>query len=951
MIMSRIYAVVVMCICVLSADVLSAREVIVTGKVFDHLTREALVGARVCLVNPADSAVITDGFASRVSINDNDTVYSSEFDLSIPDNSRDYALCISDIDHQDYHISLPKSSLQTPLLNLGNIYLRKNVRNLSEVTVTASKVKFYNKGDTIVYNADAFNLAEGSMLDALIRQLPGVQLHSDGRIYINGRFVDNLVLNGKDFFKGDNSIMLENIGAYTVKNVKVYERLNAIDSFIGEAVTGDKELVMDVRLKKDYMDSWLGNFKAGGGTSGRYAGQGYAARLTPRSRVSMFANLNNVNESRKPGEGVMEWSPSKMGTGTRKTLSGGIDYFYDLPDNIWKTKGNLVVKRVDNTDETSAAHTNFTFPSYTYLYSHNAIRQRNLEISTNHEIRMERETLLWWITPSFGYKKWNAHAGNTEATFDSEQSDWSAAFIKDIYENRMQDSGLVNRKLSETGTAGHNINYDMQTGIVYRIPRSFDVARLEGSFTGFAAHETRHESLLLNFANAPGMDKFSRRRFDNYPSRDMSLSLETSYVHMLAKGTALTCRYSFSHRKRRDASRLSSLDTIPGDHTLLPSFFEGGALLPDFDNSYALSETVNTHTVSPELSAKFHPKGGELWIQLSFPILISDDRLKYHRGATDADKRRTSVLFEQKRNSLIRYKYLESSWFATATYTTKAPDLLAMIDFTDTTNPLVITKGNPDLKNSGTLRVSASYSLSKPRKRFYLSFGFDYESVANALAKGYSYDMETGIKTYKTVNVNGNRNITGNNYVSWEFGKRRMFSIVNILTADFNRSVDMLGVDANSYLNIVHRKTLKENLSLGLSKSGQKLTLTGNIDFSNYSGDNEAFSSFDALEFHYGLQGLFKFPRGFGLQTDFMVYSRRGFQDTALNTDNYVWNARATYSILKGNLIFTLDGYDILHNLTNVFYSVNAQGRTETIRTVLPRYFMLGVQWKFNSKK
>lgn len=351
------------------------------------------------------------------------------------------------------------------------------------------------------------------------------------------------------------------------------------------------------------------------------------------------------------------------------------------------------------------------------------------------------------------------------------------------------------------------------------------------------------------------------------------------------------------------------------------------------------------------MSAKFHPKGGELWIQLSFPILISDDRLKYHRGATDADKRRTSVLFEQKRNSLIRYKYLESTWFATATYTTKAPDLLAMIDFTDTTNPLVITKGNPDLKNSGTLRVSASYSLSKPRKRFYLSFGFDYESVANALAKGYSYDMETGIKTYKTVNVNGNRNITGNNYVSWEFGKRRMFSIVNILTADFNRSVDMLGVDANSYLNIVHRKTLKENLSLGLSKSGQKLTLTGNIDFSNYSGDNEAFSSFDALEFHYGLQGLFKFPRGFGLQTDFMVYSRRGFQDTALNTDNYVWNARATYSILKGNLIFTLDGYDILHNLTNVFYSVNAQGRTETIRTVLPRYFMLGVQWKFNSKK
>lgn len=61
----------------------------------------------------------------------------------------------------------------------------------------ASKVKFYNRGDTLVYNADAFNLAEGSMLDALIQQLPDVELKDNGNIYVNGKYVEELLLNGK----------------------------------------------------------------------------------------------------------------------------------------------------------------------------------------------------------------------------------------------------------------------------------------------------------------------------------------------------------------------------------------------------------------------------------------------------------------------------------------------------------------------------------------------------------------------------------------------------------------------------------------------------------------------------------------------------------------------------------------------------------------------------------
>ena len=71
---------------------------------------------------------------------------------------------------------------------------------LKGVTVKATKIKFYNKGDTITYNADAFNLPEGSMLDNLIKSMPGADLKEDGEITVNGRRVDALLLNGEDFF-------------------------------------------------------------------------------------------------------------------------------------------------------------------------------------------------------------------------------------------------------------------------------------------------------------------------------------------------------------------------------------------------------------------------------------------------------------------------------------------------------------------------------------------------------------------------------------------------------------------------------------------------------------------------------------------------------------------------------------------------------------------------------
>ena len=132
--------------------------------------------------------------------------------------------------------------------------LQLNGGDLGEVVVKATKVQMVYRGDTLVYNADAFNVPEGSMLDAIIKQMPGVELKANGEIYVQGRKVDFLTLNGENFFKGKNKILLENLPYYTVKNIEVYEKQTEKSEWLG-VQEAPKDYVMDVVLKREYR-SW-----------------------------------------------------------------------------------------------------------------------------------------------------------------------------------------------------------------------------------------------------------------------------------------------------------------------------------------------------------------------------------------------------------------------------------------------------------------------------------------------------------------------------------------------------------------------------------------------------------------------------------------------------------------------------------------------------------------------
>ena len=230
------------------------REMKMYGRVVDSFTNLTIVDSKITLMT-SDSTVVDT--CSTQAWNKNAVHPESYFFMTPKVSEGKYIIKVENPKYKttyyNQEISFKTRSTTIDLKDLA--MKRKQMEDvehtLGEVVVKSTKIKMINKGDTIVFNADAFNLPEGSMLDALIRQLPGATMNSNGEIFINGRKLDYLTLNGKDFFKGNNKQLIENLPNYTVKDLKVFEKSTEKSQAMGIDVE-KKDYVMDIQLKKQY---------------------------------------------------------------------------------------------------------------------------------------------------------------------------------------------------------------------------------------------------------------------------------------------------------------------------------------------------------------------------------------------------------------------------------------------------------------------------------------------------------------------------------------------------------------------------------------------------------------------------------------------------------------------------------------------------------------------------
>ena len=280
-----------------------------------------------------------------------------------------------------------EKELSVPLIKMR----RARHITLNEVVVTATKVKMFYRGDTLIYDATAFNMPDGSMLDDLIRQMPGVTMNDGGEIFVNGKKVDELLLNSRSFFGGNKQILLENLPYYTVKHIKVYNKKDKRDEVLGRD-DGPKLYVMDVNLKQEYQRGYIANVEGAAGTHGRWLGRMFGLGFTDLYRFTLLGNVNNVNETQHIGK-TGSWTPDRRLRSliTTRSVRSEIDY-QSRDQMIEETFRTEFVSTSDN-QEMRQSHEQFLMGSNPLSVTERTGKSSNWKIALHNLFNMYAPSL------------------------------------------------------------------------------------------------------------------------------------------------------------------------------------------------------------------------------------------------------------------------------------------------------------------------------------------------------------------------------------------------------------------------------------------------------------------------------------------------------------------------------------------------------------------------------
>jgi hypothetical protein len=951
------------------------RTIKLSGTVFDASSREYLMDAKVELltedstlidsVRARQSAFYYDGSGKEV---DYDV---ARFNIEVPALPRHYIFRISMDDYRTvcYTYVVDKVGRRETSRYVSPFYLHKTSKTLQEVTVKASRVRFYFRGDTVVYDASQFQLAEGSMLDALLKQLPGVELKSDGRIYHNGKFVDDLLLNGKDLFQGNRKLMLENLPAYTVKDVAVYDKQTEENEWLGRTDESSQHHVIDVRLKREYNVGWIANIEGGAGLrqdETPYLARLFAMRSDERSNIRFYAKANNLNDE---GSGDMVWGdgwqPDRSGKLSRNEMAR-VDVNLMSDDKKRDYFVYIEAHHAKEWQDTRTTTQTFLPDGDTYDYGFGNMKNEAWDVSTWHRFIYKGNRLRTMATADASYRYFRNASGSTSALF-SAPVEVSHQLLDDLFSPtsprpNLRDT-LINRQLRESKGTGHDI--EANAGL-------FETKKIKGTgdFLNFGINASYKENKRQEFsrqevrANGSSEPSSFRHQFVDTPPRSkFELNPFVQYTFSLGEHyRQLLLGYSFNHSNRREQESIYRLDRLANADSsfsnpidLLPSVTEYQQVF-DRANSHLAHYIDNTNAFWADFKYGLGQKAwGQFYLDFRIDATLNAQRHDYKRGSIDTLLHRFSPTFEFKTKPWLRTKDDHHAGLEVRVRS-EAPELLNEAAIVDDTDPMNIRIGNPDLRYA--IRTDAVldgnlYSMNKRmHNRIDLSYGFTH----NAIGMGQIYDRATGRRTFCPTNVNGNWDASAKHTINYSFGDGKKHSASMVTQFSYRNSVDLMsdnGQQTTDYgqlpinKSVVRSATLSFSPKVSLSLGKHTLGFSSDVAWNRYTSDRSTFQNINAWQYRIGADAIVHLPWKFDLTTDLTLYGRTGYADASLNTADVVWNARLARALFKGKWVVMLDGFDILGQLSNVTRTINAQGRTETYTNVLPRYGLLHAVYKF----
>lgn len=826
--------------------------------------------------------------------------------------------------------------------------LKRAPRTLREATVTATKVMMVMKGDTIVYNADAFELAEGSMLDQLISRLPGVKLNAGGVITVNGNRVSNLLIDGKDFFNGDANVALENLPAYMVKNVKSYQKApdNAYLTRKDNKPHADDPWVIDVTLKKEYHQGWIANAEAGGGTQNKYLGRVFGTYFSDRARVGFYGNANNTNSNQRAGsDGKWENEDAMMGENTLQ--KGGLfASFYGGKDSERPIRFITTLEASHNKDvnESRGNSVNFYESGNTYGKVNSLYNSKNYNLNWIGALS---------IPTSFAYIHLDQYFYYTSSSTNSQQQSVLSRYIlPDEWTNMTE--GLVNSYTDLSQSKASNLSYAALLDATVKLPHDKEFSVNFAVNTRTSTDKTNSLYNLITQGVEPTTD--FRNRYNHNKQQNLQLLGSIDYPLIEIKKSHgkishnISTNYHIEHQNQQGNRNFYRLDRLGGDWALpdrkllgqLPSTTDSLALATDWGNTNHTTTRQTMHNVG----LRYSFEKNDLYFHAALPMaftrnVIDDLRMK-----------------DQQRHIVKHYQWLQPSFSLSiknikmsGSIAHTAPQMSLLLDVTDDSNPLFITKGNTTLKPTNIYNATLGYTLNKTKHAQNLNAEWGYSAQQNAVGQARYYDAETGVTTSMAQNINGNWQTHVTIGYACSLDKKQKWTFDVSATETFQNSVDFqqTSLMPTSAKSEVKNWFMQGNVALAYHCKLFNAALKSAVDWQHATSKLTGFQTINSINHLYTFTNQWSLPWNMVIDTDLTYYVRSGYADHSMNSHEWIWNMAVAKRMLKSKaLSLKLSGHDILAQRRSIVRTLNAQGRTETWHNVVPRYFMLSLVYHFS---
>ena len=980
----------------------SAQDAAISGRLLDQESREPLSNAILQLYRLSNNHQRQDTTLVEGVMSDDDGRFSFH---SVANGQ--YLLKISYFGYEEINRTLRKT--RDPI-TLGDLVMKIDAKLLDEAVVTANIPKMVVKDDTIVYNADAFRVPEGSVIEALVEALPGAKIDDNGGITINGKNVRRFKMDGRDYMTGNNDAVMKNLPSDVIDQVKAYEEKSDLSRLTG-IDDGNEDFVLEFVTKRSARNGLQMNPDLGVGTDHRYGIRLTAMKPFGDIRYTFMGNANNVNDRNFTGRGGRGRGNNN---GQRHTKTTALDASYENGQKL-KMSGRITWSHnnADNWNRTgSETFVNTRGGAFSNSISQSYSRANNWTGNMNLQWQIDSLTNLSF-RPNFNISTNDNRNLSTSASFNANPFDYTTNPLDETGLGTMDDLGLiVNSRTNKSMGYSTNQNISSQLQLFRRLNRRGRNMTINVNID-YRNGKNKNANLsavhLYQTTNREGNDStYQTNRYSNSPSNNFTITTGFSYTEPLLifqpkpqaeedgmpgggpfgdrrmggrqgggqgglQGLFLQANYRirYNHQKSDPLTYDFPDYTDEAFYDVLRQYRDWTRLFGYLNNPYEsyLSDDLSRYSERTEREHNIDVQLRYVREKLNMNIGVSIQPQRSHfiqqYLGIPVDTTRTVTNFTPTLN--LRYRFnRQTNLNVTYRGSTSQPSITQLLNIYDDTNPLSITMGNPGLKPSLTNNLNVNFQKQRSQRfrpdtlgmnipvnqrHWSYSMNGSFQRTHNSIGNVVTYNEETGGRISRPENINGNWNANGGATFNIALDTLNRWDFSGSLRGSYSHQVAYVNINRTAIpdRNITHTYNLSPQVSLSFRNKWLNVSVNYNTTFARTRNRLQASNNLTTWNHFYGANTRITFPWGTNLSTDIHMNSKRGYSDQTLNTNELLWNAQISHSFLRGKpLTVMLQWYDILNQQSTFSRTVNANGWTDREVNAITSYAMIHVSYRYN---